>query len=131
MQKSKTFLSRWLEILLAYKKHSGSWAWVLHRITGLGLTFYILLHIIALTGLVRGEAAFNAEMALFSTPLFLVLEWLLCALVMFHAANGVRIVLIDFGSGAKSHKQILWFVYAFSIATIVGLGYLILAPHFC
>ena len=132
MQKSKTFVLQWLEVLLSYKKHSGSWAWILHRITGLGLTFYILLHIIALTGLVRGEAAFNEEMALFSTPLFLVLEWLLCALVMFHAANGVRIVLVDFGSGAKSHKKILVFVYLFSIVMILGMAYLIFAPHlFC
>jgi succinate dehydrogenase / fumarate reductase cytochrome b subunit len=129
MQNSKTFLLKWLEILLAYKKHAGSWAWILHRITGLGLTFYILLHIVALTGLVRGEAAFNEEMALFSTPIFLVLEWALCALVMFHGANGVRIVLIDFGSGARNHKKILVSIYMFSIIMILGLAYLIFAPH--
>jgi succinate dehydrogenase / fumarate reductase cytochrome b subunit len=130
MQKSTTFVSRWLEVLLAYKKHAGSWAWILHRITGLGLTFYILLHIIALTGLVRGEAAFNEEMALFSTPLFLVLEWILCALVMFHAANGVRIVLVDFGGGARWHKKLLLLVYAFSVIMIIGFAYLIFVPHF-
>jgi succinate dehydrogenase / fumarate reductase cytochrome b subunit len=130
MQNSKAFLLKWLEVLLAYKKHAGLCAWILHRITGLGLTFYLLLHIIALTGLVRGEAAFNEEMALFSTPIFLFLEWVLCALVMFHAANGIRIVLIDFGSGARSHKKILVFVYMFSIVMILGLAYLIFVPHF-
>jgi len=129
MQKSKSFLWRGVEIMLAYKKHAGSLAWVLHRVTGFGLTFYILLHIVALTGLVRGEEAFNAEMELFSTPIFLFLEWVLVSLVMFHAANGIRIVLVDFGSGAKKHKRILVFVYAFSVAMVVWMAYLIFIPH--
>jgi len=80
---------------------------------------------------VRGEAAFNEEMALFSTPIFLVLEWLLCVLVMFHATNGVRIVLVDFGSGAKNHKKILVLVYTFSILLVLGMAYLIFVPHLC
>jgi len=130
MQKTRAFVWQWLEVLLFYKKRSGSWAWILHRITGLGLVAYILVHIIALTGLVRGEAAFNEEMAFFSTPIFLFLEWLLCALVMFHASNGIRIIMVDFGSGANSHKKILVFVYMFTIVMVLGLGYLIFAPHF-
>ena len=130
MQKTKTFFSQWLEVLLAYKKHAGSLAWMLHRVTGLGLTFYILLHIVALTGLVRGEAAFNEEMVLFSTPLFSFLEWVLVSLVMFHAANGIRIVMVDFGSGAKYHKKILVFVYTFSIVMVLGMAYLMFVPHF-
>jgi succinate dehydrogenase / fumarate reductase cytochrome b subunit len=129
MQKFKTFFLQWLAILLAYKKHAGSLAWMLHRITGLGLTFYILLHIVALTGLVRGEAAFTEEMALFSTPLFLFLEWVLVSLVMFHAANGVRIIIVDFGSGARVHKKILVFVYMFSVVRILGMAYLIFVPR--
>jgi len=129
-QQSESFVWRWLKVLMTYKRHSGSWAWILHRLTGLGLTFYILLHIVALTGLTRGEAAFNEEMAMFSTPLFLFLEWALGSLVMFHAVNGVRIVLVDFGNGARYHKQILAFVYVLSIVMVLGMGYLIFAPHF-
>jgi succinate dehydrogenase / fumarate reductase cytochrome b subunit len=111
--------------MFQYKKHAGSWAWILHRITGLGLTFYILLHIIALTGLLKGEAAFNAEMKLFSSLPFLIGEWFLGTLVMFHAINGVRIVLVDLGNGARYHKQILKFVYVLSVILVAGMGYLI------
>jgi succinate dehydrogenase/fumarate reductase cytochrome b subunit len=57
---SSSVFSRWFSVMFNYRKHAGSWAWILHRVTGLGLTFYILLHIIALTGLLKGEAAFNA-----------------------------------------------------------------------
>lgn len=128
-QGNESFLLRWFNVLLKYKKHSGSWAWILHRLTGLGLTFYLFVHIIALTGLTKGEATFNEEMALFQSPLFLFLEWLLGTLVMFHAINGVRIVLVDFGNGARNHKKILAFVYTLGIIMVLGMGYLIFAPH--
>lgn len=124
-QKTQSIFSRWMNIMLEYKKHSGSWAWILHRITGLGLTVYILMHIIALMTLLKGEAAFNEEMALFSTPIFLFFEWLLGALVMFHALNGIRIALVDLGNGARYHKQVLTFVFVLGIIMIGGMGYLI------
>jgi len=125
LQNYNSTLSRWLDVMFHYKKHSGSWAWILHRITGLGLTAYILMHIIALTGLLKGEEAFNAEMKLFSSPLFLVGEWLLGALVIFHAVNGIRIVLVDLGNGARYHKQLLVVVYIISFIMVAGMGYLI------
>jgi len=124
-QNSSSVFSRWMSVMLNYRKHTGSWAWILHRITGLGLTAYILLHIVALTGLTKGEAAFNEEMALFSTPLFLFFEWVLGALVMFHALNGIRIALVDLGNGARYHKKVLGFVYVLGIIMVAGMGYLI------
>jgi len=94
-------------------------------LTGLGLTLYILIHIIALTGLLNGEKAFNEEMALFKSPFFLFGEWLLGALVMFHSLNGLRIVLVDLGNGARYHKQILAFVYVLGVIMVTGMAYLI------
>ena len=124
-QNNNSILSRWMGIMFHYRKHTGSWAWILHRITGLGLTLYILVHIIALTGLLKGETAFNEEMALFRTSIFLFFEWILGALVMFHALNGIRIVLVDLGNGARYHKQVLRFVYVLGIIMVAGMGYLI------
>jgi succinate dehydrogenase / fumarate reductase, cytochrome b subunit len=119
------FFSRWMSVMMSYKKHTGSWAWILHRLTGLGLTLYLYVHIVALTGLLRGEAAFNEEMAFFRTPVFIFFEWALGALVMFHALNGVRIALVDLGNGARYHKQVLAFVYVLGIIMVAGMGYLI------
>jgi succinate dehydrogenase / fumarate reductase cytochrome b subunit len=124
-QKTQAIFSRWVSIMLDYKKHTGSWAWILHRITGLGLTVYILVHIIALMTLLQGEAAFNEEMALFQTPIFLVFEWLLGAMVMFHALNGIRIALVDLANGARYHKQVLLFVYILAVIMVAGMAYLI------
>ncbi len=114
----------WIKTNLNYYKHSGSWAWILHRITGLGLTAYIYIHIYALTTLTQGEKAFDEEMKLFTTPVFKILEWLLFSLVLFHAFNGVRIVLVDWANGARYHKKILTVVYSLGIVLFVGMGYL-------
>jgi succinate dehydrogenase / fumarate reductase cytochrome b subunit len=124
-QKTQPIFSRWVSVMLDYKKHTGSWAWILHRITGLGLTVYILVHIIALMSLTKGPTAFNEEMEFFRTPVFLFFEWFLGILVMFHALNGIRIAMVDLGNGARYHKKILAFVYILGIVMVGGMGYLI------
>lgn len=123
--RSAAVFSRWLGIMFAYKKHAGSWAYILHRLTGIGLTVYILVHIILLTTLLKGDRAFNEEMAFFRTPVFLFFEWLLGSLVMFHALNGLRIALIDLGNGARYHKPVLVFVYVLGVIMVAGMGFLI------
>jgi succinate dehydrogenase / fumarate reductase cytochrome b subunit len=118
-------LGSWSKILFAYKRHSGSWAYILHRISGIGLTFYLFLHILALSGLTKGRAAFQEEMALFTTPPFKFLEWFLGALVMFHAFNGIRIAVVDLGSGAKNNKLLLRLVWGTGITVVLFMFVLI------
>jgi succinate dehydrogenase cytochrome b556 subunit len=118
-------IGSWTRIVLAYRRHSGSWAYILHRISGIGLTFYLFLHIYALTGLTKGRAAFAEEMALFTTPPFKFLEWFLGALVIFHAFNGIRIAVVDLADGAKYHKTLLRIVWASGAAVILFMFLLI------
>lgn len=114
----------WAKILLAYHKFAGSWAWVLHRITGLVLTGYIMLHIVALMSLQKGKAAFDSEMVLFRSPLFLFLEWFLFAFLLFHALNGVRIALVDLAEGARYHKKLYYAVAIVGLILFFGMGYI-------
>jgi len=114
----------WLKTNFRYHQYSGSWAWILHRITGLGLTAYIYIHIYALTTLTQGEKAFDEEMKLFTTPVFKFLEWVLFSLVLYHAFNGVRIVLVDWANGARYHKKILTVVYGLGVALFIIMGIL-------
>lgn len=119
-------IGRWSKIVLAYKKHSGSWAWILHRGTGVALTVYLFVHIWALTGISKGREAFEAEMKLFQNPLFTAMEFLLFIPVIFHSLNGFRIVLVDLGKGAKNHKSILKVVFVVAGILTIIMGYLIL-----
>ena len=65
----------WREYM-RYRWHSGFWSFLLHRITGLGLVFYLALHIYSISNL-RNPEFFNAEMKLFDTERTLNAEFLL------------------------------------------------------
>ncbi len=58
----------WYHTLLGYHKFSGSWAWIIHRLTGIGLIAYIIVHIYAVSTLQKGKEAFDAEMKFFTSP---------------------------------------------------------------
>lgn len=118
-------IGAWSKISFSYRKHSGSVAFILHRASGIGLVAYLFLHIYALSGLTKGRAAFQEEMALFTTPPFKFLEWALGALVMFHAFNGIRIAVVDLGQGARYHKKLLAGVWVAGIVVIGGMFLLI------
>ena len=68
-----------------------------HRLSGLGLLAYMVLHIIETANRIRGEEAWAELMALFASPPFRVIEYLLFAMAVFHAMNGVRLMLIELG----------------------------------
>ncbi len=123
-------VGRWSKIAMVYKRHSGSWAWILHRLTGISLTAWLFLHIWALTSIAHGRAAFEQEMVMFRKPVFAVLEWLLFIPVIYHSLNGFRIVLVDLGRGARNHKSILRTVYALAGVATVVMAFLMLSHFF-
>lgn len=115
----------WTRILTSYRQHSGSVAYVFHRISGVVLIVYLFVHIWALSSLKNGMAAFQHEMELFTTPPFKVLEWALGLAVMYHALNGIRIALVDLADGARYHKKLLTAVYIVGVLLVVMMGVLI------
>jgi succinate dehydrogenase / fumarate reductase cytochrome b subunit len=115
----------WNKLILAYRRYSGSWAYLLQRLTGIGLVAYLFVHIWALSSLTKGRAAFAEEMKTFTTPPFKVAEWLLGALVMYHAFNGIRVVIVDLADGARYHKKLLAGVWVLSVATVLLMFFLI------
>lgn len=68
-----------------------------HRLSGLGLVAYMVLHIVETANRIRGVEAWTELMALFGSPLFKVIEYLLFAAAVFHAFNGVRLLLTELG----------------------------------
>ncbi len=71
--------------------------YALHRVTGLGLLAYFLLHIFVTSSRAFGESAWAASMARVSGPVFKVGEYLVFAAFAFHAVNGIRLVLVELG----------------------------------
>jgi succinate dehydrogenase / fumarate reductase cytochrome b subunit len=97
------------------------WGWVIHRITGVAIYFFLLVHILD-TSLVRiSPAAYNAVIGTYKTPIMGLGETALVAAIGLHALNGLRIILIDFWSvGAKHQRLMFWIVVALWIVLLIG-----------
>jgi len=95
-------------------RSAGGWAFVLHRLTGIVLVFYLFLHFYFLSYLARGPEAYAAMVAAMKSPWVTLLEVGLIAAVLFHALNGLRLVLMGFNIGVKRHKAMFWGAVALS-----------------
>jgi len=71
----------------------------LHRLTGLGLLTYFVLHILLTSSRALGQGAWEESMARVTGPIFLVGEYLVFVAFAFHAINGVRLALAELGFG--------------------------------
>ena len=99
-----------MRVIKRYRIHAGTFAWILHRLSGLGLIFYLLLHIWVISHLSGGEESFDGIMHAFGSPLFKFLEVGLVGVILYHLFNGLRITLIDMG--VLVEKQKLLYVIA-------------------
>lgn len=96
-----------------YKGDPGMWSWVAHRISGVGIFFFLFVHVLDTSLVTVSPETYNGVMETYKTPIVGLMEIGLVALVLFHALNGLRIVAIDFWSkGAKYQRQMLWAVLA-------------------
>jgi succinate dehydrogenase / fumarate reductase cytochrome b subunit len=87
-------------------KATGMWAWLFFRISGLILVFYLGAHIIVIS---TGQFdKLDALMKSFDNPALVLADLALVVAVLYHAFNGLRIILMDFGIGIKRHKVVFW-----------------------
>lgn len=99
----------------------GMWSWVLHRITGVSIFFFLLVHILD-TALVRvSPEAYNRVIGAYQTEIMGIGELGLVAAIGFHALNGLRIILIDFWSqGTRLQRPLFWVVIVLWVILLIG-----------
>jgi succinate dehydrogenase / fumarate reductase, cytochrome b subunit len=98
----------------------GSWAFSANRITGLGLVFYLYLHLGVLSMLLVGESMWNDFVELATNTVFLLLDVLLLFGILFHGLNGVRVALVGTGVVPDRQKALFW---AFTVIGTLTLAY--------
>lgn len=112
---------------VGYHNFLGSWAWILHRLSGLALIFYLTLHIWVISHLAKGAESFDAMMRFLNSPLFKLLEVGLWGVILFHAFNGVRVIVVDFFHGALAQKKLFLFLIAIAFLLWASGSAMILA----
>jgi succinate dehydrogenase / fumarate reductase cytochrome b subunit len=73
------------------------YAYILHRLTGLGILSYFLMHVVVTSLRAKGIYLWAGEGALLEKPVFRIGEFLVFAAFAYHAFNGVRLVLVELG----------------------------------
>ena len=92
-----------------YRGDPGMWSWVLHRITGAAIFFFLFVHVLD-TALVRvSPQTYDEVIGTYKTPIVGLMELGLVAAVLYHALNGIRVILIDFwAQGTRYQRLMLW-----------------------
>ena len=93
---------------LRYRGRDGQWAWMLHRVTGLGVMMFLTLHVIDIFLMTAGQETFEKFLDLYTAAPFRLLESVLIFSVIYHALNGLRVIIIDFWPQVGRHQKILW-----------------------
>jgi succinate dehydrogenase / fumarate reductase, cytochrome b subunit len=117
-----------------YRGQSGMFSWLFHRMSGLGILLFLLLHIVDITLLNFGPKVYNDAVSIFSDWYIRVATLFLVAALFYHAYNGVRIILVDFWpGGARFQGTMFYTVLALTIVSVVAFGIFIIGPifHFC
>jgi succinate dehydrogenase / fumarate reductase, cytochrome b subunit len=94
-----------------YRGDPGMWSWVAHRVTGVLTFFFLFAHVLD-TALVRvSPEAYNEIIETYKNPVVNLMEVGLVGAVLYHALNGIRIMLVDFwAKGARYQRQMLWLI---------------------
>ncbi|WP_298743413.1 succinate dehydrogenase, cytochrome b556 subunit [uncultured Microbacterium sp.] len=106
-----------------YRGREGMWSWVLHRITGIAIFFFLLVHVLD-TALIRlSPEAYDAVIGTYKNPIMGIGEVALVAAIAYHAYNGLRIIAVDLWPWATRYQRQLWWgvlgIWAVTLAGFV------------
>ena len=81
------------------------WSWVLHRITGVAIFFFLFVHVLDTASVRVNPDTYDAVIETYKNPIVGLMEIGLVAAVLYHALNGVRVMLVDFWSKGPKYQR--------------------------
>jgi succinate dehydrogenase / fumarate reductase cytochrome b subunit len=118
-------------MLLRYRGSEGMLAWAFHRIAGVAIWAFILLHVLDIWLVGAAPDLYDEVLAIYASPFGRVMESLLGAALLYHALNGMRIIVMDFWPAMTRYHRQLWYAN-WVLFVLIGLPILvqIMAPAF-
>ena len=119
-----------------YKGSPGQWSWLAHRITGVAIILFLFAHVVDTSVVGWGPNAYDRVVAVYENWVVRILELGLVAAVVYHAINGVKIMVFDFWPGAIRRfraisigSTVLFVLAMIPIMVIMGRQIINLAFH--
>ena len=91
---------------------------IVHRATGIGVLLFLVLHVVETAAIIYSPAFYDEALSLYRSPFFRFAELLIFFSVLFHGANGLRIIVQDFWPMIMTRQRHLSWI----VATIVVLA---------
>ena len=114
-----------------YNGDVGQYAWVLHRLTGIGVLFFLLVHIVDIMLIAFGQEVYDESVDFYSIPFLIPMEVALVGAVIYHTLNGLRVAVIDFTEGGtRRQRQMFWAVLIGAVVLTIPSGIVILLEEF-
>jgi fumarate reductase subunit D len=109
------------------KSHPAYWAFIVHRLSGLALAFFIPVHFWALGKALSRDGALNDFLHFTDKPLFKFAEWGLVILLSLHLMGGLRLLAIEFLPWSGLRKN--WVALGAGASACTGLAFLLALVH--
>jgi len=103
-------------------RQTSGFAFILNRITALGLTFYLYLHLVVLGQLAKGPEGYDGFLEFVHNPIAIAGELIVVAGGVLHGLNGIRIILTTFGISVTRQKQLFYVMMAIALIIILIFG---------
>jgi succinate dehydrogenase / fumarate reductase cytochrome b subunit len=103
-------------------KSTGFISFLLRRVTGVALVIYLFVHMWVIGSVNSGPAAFDARLNLVQTPFFKLAEIALLAAVVYHAFDGLRLIIVHYFEVTEYRKSLFYAIFAVSVILVIAGG---------
>ncbi len=116
--------------LFGYQVSWAQLAWLGHRASGIGVLFYLFMHIVETSTVLLGPDVYNAAVGIFKNLPARIGEIVLMAAVVYHALNGLRVIAMDFWpSLTVYYRPLTYGVITATIIAMTPLGLIMIRPY--
>ncbi len=103
-------------------RSTGFVSFLLRRFTGVALVLYLIAHMWVIGSANGGPELFNARLALVQTPFFQLAEIALLAAVVYHAFDGIRLLIVHYFDVTEYRKSLFYAAFVVSAMLTVAGG---------
>lgn len=115
--------------LPAERSEANRWAFYAHRLSGVGIFAFLVLHIFDVSLYAFSSSLYDNVHQLYGSPVMRLFECALLLALLFHALNGLRVVAIDvWDLGAAQAARMLTGVVVLTVVLTAAGSVVILRP---
>lgn len=103
-------------------RSTGFISFFLRRLTGVALVIYLFLHMWVIGSALQGPEVFNARLNMVQTPFFKLMEIALLAAVVYHAFDGIRLLVVHWFNVTEYRKSLFYAAFVVSAILVIAGG---------